>query len=113
MAGVGKTALAVHWGHQVAERFPDGQLYADLHGYDSSGAPLRPAQAIREFLDALGVPAARIPAGTQAQAWVIRSLLASQRMLILLDNARDAAQVRPLLPGSAGMPGPGDQPVAS
>lgn len=102
MAGVGKTALAVHWGHQVAKRFPDGQLYVDLHGYDSSGAPLQPAEAIREFMDALGVPAARIPAGTQAQAGLYRSLLASQRMLILLDNARDAAQVRPLLPGSAG-----------
>jgi DNA-binding SARP family transcriptional activator len=102
MAGVGKTALAVHWGHEVAKRFPDGQLYVDLHGYDSSGAPLRPAEAIREFMDALGVPAARIPAGTQAQAGLYRSLLASQRMLILLDNARDAAQVRPLLPGSAG-----------
>jgi len=102
MAGVGKTALAVHWGHQVAKRFPDGQLYVDLHGYDSSGAPLRPAEAIREFMDALGVPAARIPAGTQAQAGLYRSLLASRRMLILLDNARDAAQVRPLLPGSAG-----------
>jgi len=101
-AGVGKTALAVHWAHQVSQRFPDGQLYVNLRGYDPSGAPLLSADAVRGFLDALGVPAAQIPAAPQAQAGLYRSLLSGRRMLILLDNARDVAQVRPLLPGSAG-----------
>ncbi|MFG1917354.1 BTAD domain-containing putative transcriptional regulator [Micromonospora sp. NPDC048898] len=100
--GVGKTTLAVHWAHQVADRFPDGQLYVNLRGFDAGGAVLDPADAIRGFLDALGVPVERVPAGLPAQAALYRSLLTGRRVLVLIDNARDAEQVRPLLPGSAG-----------
>jgi tetratricopeptide (TPR) repeat protein/transcriptional regulator with XRE-family HTH domain len=99
-AGVGKTTLAVRWAHQVADRFPDGQLYVNLRGFDPSGDPVSPAEAIRGFLDAVGVPAGQLPATAQAQAGLYRSLLASRCMLIVADNARDAAQVRPLLPGN-------------
>jgi DNA-binding SARP family transcriptional activator/tetratricopeptide (TPR) repeat protein len=99
-AGVGKTALAIQWAHQVAGRFPDGQLYVNLRGYDSSGTLAAPEAAIRGFLDALGVPAERIPPGPDAQAGLYRSLLADKRMLIVADNARDEQQVRPLLPAS-------------
>jgi DNA-binding SARP family transcriptional activator/Tfp pilus assembly protein PilF len=101
-AGVGKTALAVHWAHQVAGWFPDGQLYVNLRGFDPSAAPIAPADAVRRFLDALQVPAGQIPASHEAQQDLYRSLLAGQRMLIVLDNARDAGQVRPLLPGAEG-----------
>jgi tetratricopeptide (TPR) repeat protein len=99
-AGVGKTALAVHWAHQVAHRFPDGQLYVNLHGFDPSCRPAEAAEAIRVLLDALGVPAGQIPAGLDAMAGLYRSLLSGRRTLVLLDNARDAEQARPLLPGS-------------
>jgi tetratricopeptide (TPR) repeat protein/transcriptional regulator with XRE-family HTH domain len=101
-AGVGKTALALQWTHQVAGRFADGQLYVNLRGFDPSGTPATPAEAIRRFLDALGVPPERIPSDPEAQTALYRSLLAGRRMLIVLDNARDEQQVRPLLPASAG-----------
>lgn len=101
-AGVGKTALAVHWARRVADQFPDGQLYVNLRGFDPTGAAMSPAEAVRGFLDALAVSPERIPAGLEAQVGLYRSLLAGQRMLVVLDNARDIEQVRPLLPGAPG-----------
>jgi tetratricopeptide (TPR) repeat protein/transcriptional regulator with XRE-family HTH domain len=98
-AGVGKTALAVHWARQVADRFPHGLLYANLRGYDP-GQPLSPADALAGFLRSLGVPGQDIPPAADQRAARYRSLLAGKQMLILLDNARSAEQVRPLLPGT-------------
>jgi DNA-binding SARP family transcriptional activator len=100
-AGVGKTALAVHWAHRAAERFPDGQLYVNLRGYDP-GQPMTAAEALTGFLRALGVPDSDIPADPDQRATRYRSLLAGRRMLMVLDNARHSEQVRPLLPGGAG-----------
>jgi tetratricopeptide (TPR) repeat protein/transcriptional regulator with XRE-family HTH domain len=97
-AGVGKTALAVQWAHQVADRFPDGQLYVNLRGYDQDG-PVPTGDALAGFLRALGVPGQQIPDVTEDRARMYRSRLAGRRMLVLLDNARDGDQVRPLLPG--------------
>lgn len=98
-AGVGKTSLAVHWAHRVKHRFPDGQLHVNLRGFDAR-EPMDPDQALHGFLQALGVAPAGIPAGLEDKAALFRSQLADQRVLIVLDNARTADQVRPLLPGS-------------
>lgn len=101
IAGVGKTALAVHLAHRIAARFPDGQLFADLRGFSPSGAPADPGEVLAGFLAALGVDRERLPARTEAKAALFRSALATRRVLVVLDNAHDATQVRPLLPGSS------------
>jgi tetratricopeptide (TPR) repeat protein len=100
-AGVGKTTLALHWAHQVTARFPDGQLYVNLRGFDRTDAPMQPGEAIRGFLDALDVPVGRVPLSLHAQTALYRSLLAERRMLVVLDNARDTEQIRPLLPATS------------
>ncbi|GAA1724900.1 tetratricopeptide repeat protein [Streptomyces yatensis] len=98
-AGAGKTSLVLHWAHQVKDRFPDGQLFVNLRGYDP-GVPVTPDQALRRFLRAFGVPADQIPQDVDDAAALYRSLLAERRVLILLDNAATVSQVRPLLPGT-------------
>jgi DNA-binding SARP family transcriptional activator/tetratricopeptide (TPR) repeat protein/DNA-binding XRE family transcriptional regulator len=95
--GVGKTSLAVHWAHRAAADFPDGQVYLDLRGYHPDGI-IEPAAAIRDLLDALGVEPVRVPASPAAQEALLRSLTAGRRLLVVLDNVRDADHVRPLLP---------------
>ncbi len=100
-AGVGKTALALQWAHQMAERFPDGQLYVNLRGY-GPGEPMTAGEALTGFLRALGVPGPDIPAQTEQRAARYRSLLSGRRVLIILDNACGPGQVRPLLPAAPG-----------
>jgi tetratricopeptide (TPR) repeat protein len=99
MAGVGKTALAVRWAQQNSDAFPDGQLFVNLRGFEPSGSVVATEAALRGFLDAFEVPPERIPDTAEAQAALYRSLLGGRRVLVVLDNARDAEQVRPLLPG--------------
>jgi DNA-binding SARP family transcriptional activator/tetratricopeptide (TPR) repeat protein len=101
-AGVGKTTLAAFWAHRVADRFPDGQLYVALRGFAPEGRPVTAAEALRGMLRAMGVLLAQIPESLDAQAALYRSMLAGKRMLVLIDNAADAGQVRPLLPGGTG-----------
>ncbi|WP_234312069.1 BTAD domain-containing putative transcriptional regulator [Streptomyces griseus] len=102
MAGIGKTTLAVRWAHEVADRFPDGQLLVELRGFAPSRTPVEPAEALRGMLAALGVPAGRLPGGLDALAGLYRSVLSGRRLLVLLDDASDTDQVRPLLPASPG-----------
>lgn len=98
--GVGKTALAVHWSHHVKASFPDGQLHINLHGFDPLNAPMQPDEALGIFLRSLGISAENIPARLDERTVLYRSLLANRRILVVLDNAIEADQVRPLLPGS-------------
>ena len=102
MAGIGKTALAVHAAHRVSSRFSDGQLFVDLHGYTQGHPPREPGDALSMLLRGLEVPAQAIPEDTEERAALYRQRLAGTRTLILLDNARDEAQVRHLLPGAPG-----------
>lgn len=100
-AGVGKTTAAIHWAHTAKDEFADGQLYVNLRGFDPSGTPVTVAEAMRGFLEALDVLPDQMPTSLEAQAGLYRSLLSQRRVLVVLDNARDADQVRPLLPGAS------------
>jgi tetratricopeptide (TPR) repeat protein len=98
-AGIGKTTFAVHWAHQVADAFPDGQIHVDLRGYDRDVDPRPPGEVLHHILISLGVPSAAIPPEVEARAALFRTTVSGRRLLLVLDNARDAEQVRPLLPG--------------
>jgi tetratricopeptide (TPR) repeat protein/transcriptional regulator with XRE-family HTH domain len=102
MAGIGKTALAVQAAHRVASRYPDEQIYLDLHGYAPGGRPVEPGEALDRVLRSLGVPAEQIPPDPEDRAALYRSRLAGHRAMILLDNAATEEQVAPLLPGTPG-----------
>jgi hypothetical protein len=109
-AGVGKTALAVHAAHQLLPQFPDGHLYADLRGYTEGQDPAEPGEVLAMFLHRLGVPAEEVSAGVEERSGLLRQVLASRRVLMVLDNARTEAQVRPLLPGAPGITAPRVRP---
>jgi len=102
MAGIGKTALAVHWAHRVYGQFPHGQLYVNLRGYTTAAEPMRPIDVLSRFLRALGLPPGQVPMDLDEAADLYRTLLAGKRVLVVLDNAREVGQVRSLLPGSPG-----------
>jgi DNA-binding SARP family transcriptional activator len=102
MAGIGKTALAVHAAHRLAERFEDGQLFIDLHGYTQDRAPRTANQALETLLRALHVPPQQVPEDVEERAALYRERLAGAHVLIILDNAADESQVKPLIPGGSG-----------
>ncbi|MER6282522.1 AfsR/SARP family transcriptional regulator [Streptomyces sviceus] len=102
MAGVGKSALAVHWAHQAADRFPDGQLYVPLGAFDPARAAVEPADALRGMLASLGVSASRMPHGVAALSGLYRSMLVGRRVLVVLDDAVDTERLHPLLPAAPG-----------
>jgi transcriptional regulator with XRE-family HTH domain len=102
MAGVGKTAFAVHAAHQLAPRFPDGQIFLPLHGHTPEQRPVDPADALASLLLTAGIAAAQIPPGLEGRTALWRDHLAGKQLLLLLDDAADSQQVRPLLPGTAG-----------
>jgi len=102
MAGMGKTTLAVHWAHRVSDRYPDAQLYLNLRGFDARDPATAPGDALRSLLFGLGVQEQQVPASVDARAALYRSLLTGRRVLVMLDNARDVEQVRPLLPSGPG-----------
>ncbi|WP_280914136.1 AfsR/SARP family transcriptional regulator [Streptomyces sp. SPB4] len=102
VAGVGKTGLAVRWAHRVTERYPDGRLFADLRGYDEHHSPTTAGDILSRFLRSLGVESEEVPNGLEDRIALYRSVLAERRVLLVLDNVRTFAQIRPLLPGSGG-----------
>jgi len=102
MAGIGKTALAVHVAHRLADRFPDGQVFLQLHGHTPGQQPVDPADALASLLQASGISAQHIPDGLEPRAWLWRDRLAGRRILLVLDNAAGSGQVVPLLPGDGG-----------